>query len=49
LHLLFFLWQHELHLGDDLILPPAIGLVVGLRVGVEVGLLVGVEVGLWLA
>ncbi len=33
-------------LGDDLVLPPAIGLVVGLRAGVKVGLHIGVEVGL---
>ena len=41
-------------LGDNLVLPPAIGLVIGLRVGVKVVLRVGVEVlrlaqtGLWL-
>ena len=33
-------------LGDDLVVPPAIGLVVRLCVGVEVSLRVGVEFGL---
>ena len=32
-------------LGDDQVLPPAIGLVVGFCVGVEVGLHLGVKVG----
>ena len=40
-----WVWASSL-LGEDLVVPPAIGLMVGLRVGVKVSLRVGVKVGL---